>query len=78
MKFFNDHGSMNQLLVVDLFDKGCDCICKWKNLYEFLLPAAESGQVRPRTVHDYNELEKFPHEVSYWDNTPVSIPAGCI
>ena len=82
MKFFNDHGAMNQLLVVDLFDKGCDCICKWKNLYEFLLPIAESGQVRPRTVLDYNELEKFPHEVSWWDDIPddtfVSISAGCI
>jgi hypothetical protein len=63
MKFFNDYGAMNQLLVVDLFDKGCDCICKWKNLYEFLLPGPT-----PRIVHDYNELKKFPHEVSYWED----------
>jgi hypothetical protein len=66
MKFFNDYGAMNQLLVVDLFDKGCDCICKWKNLYEFLLPGSYAG-LPPRLVNDYNELENFPHEVSYWE-----------
>jgi hypothetical protein len=67
MKFFNDSGAMNQLLVVDLFDKGCDCICKWKNLYEFL--KVESYTAPPRVVNDYDELENFPHvssEVSGW------------
>lgn len=75
MKFFNDHGAMNQLLVVDLFDKGCDCECKWKNLYEFLRTEPLWG-TPPRVVDDYNELEKFPHEVSYWDDTPMSLPIG--
>lgn len=54
MKFFNDRGALNQLLVVNLFDKGCDCACKWKNLYGFLRPP-------PPKVLNADILGAFPH-----------------
>ena len=66
MQFFNDHGAMNQLLVVDLFDKGCDCTCKWKNLYEFLHPGPMTPP-HPRIVDNYSELGAFPHVATWWD-----------
>ena len=63
MKFFNDQGAINQLLVIDLFDESCDCSCKWKNLYEFM---REPYSPPPRVVYNYNDLDKFPHVVSWW------------
>ena len=55
MKFFNDRGSLNQLLVVDLFDTTCDSSCKWKNLCDFL------------TLERPESLPLFPHIIDYWE-----------
>ena len=60
MKVFNDRGALSQLLVVDLFDVGCDCSCKWKNICDFL-GIKSKITLGGRILDRHESLGDFPH-----------------